>query len=306
MPDAAVALGKLKALSDAAAAHGAARVASDSLFASEKRGAAVPLERSAGVSRRAIVDLLAFDPGVPNRLRRSKTHAPLLTEQVSSRTPRKVDEPAGEQDAEARARIDVLRVLSCGTPLGPEELQGAFDALLDDPNDFDIPLFLVEGDVKPTMDEVETLRVAVDVAKPLAGNSKRVQGAIAVANEALSRTAPPVSEAAATLYKQLETATSELSLPPRHLADMVDRTLLEARTFKKRTLLGAPRIRAELTLGRVALPIYLPDDAASQLPLLPVFSMAALVEFRPREDASEPNPVALVAFALGRVLRVRR
>lgn len=258
------------------------------------------------MTRRAIVDLLAFDASVPSRLRRSKTHAPLLVSDLAPRTAKKLDDPAGEQGAEDRARIDVLRILSCGTPLGTEEIHAAFDALLDDPHDFEIPLFLVEGEVKPTMDEVETLRVAADLAKPLAGNNKRVNAALSAANDALSRSAPPVSEAAATLYKQLEASTGDLSLPSRHLADQVDRTLREARSFKKRTLLGAPRIRADLMLGKGTLPIYLPDSAASQLPLLPVFPLAALVEFRPREDASEANPAALVAFAFGRVLRARK
>ena len=32
-----------------------------------------------------------------------------------------------------------------------------------------------------------------------------------------------------------------------------------------------PRIRAELTIGRLVLPIYLPDSAASHLPLLAAF-----------------------------------
>ena len=37
-----------------------------------------------------------------------------------------------------------------------------------------------------------------------------------------------------------------------------------------------------------------------------LFSALALVELRPREDASEANPDALVAFALGRVFRARK
>ncbi|NUP06020.1 MAG: DUF2169 domain-containing protein [Polyangiaceae bacterium] len=260
---------------------------------------------AAGFKRRAIVDLLAFERAVPNRLRRSKTHAALLSD-LASQTLKKLESASAEEDTDDRARHDVLRVLSCGTPLGADELQAAFGELLDEPHDFELPLFVIEGDVRPTMDEVETLRVAAELAKPLAGNSNRVHAAIAAANEALGRSARPVSAAALALYKQLEASTNELSLPSRHLADLVDRTLLETRSFKKRMLLGAPRIRADVTLGAVTLPIYLPDDATTQLPLLPVFSLTALVEVRPREDASEENPSALVAYALGRVLRARK
>jgi hypothetical protein len=310
-PEAPSASGGFKSSFGAPASAGLAKAASDAAVASEARASgpnALPLERRAipTLERRVILDLLAFDPSVPSRLRRSTTHAPVLAVAAPPRTHQKVDAPAGEQTAEERARIDVMRVLSCGTPLGPEELNDAVEALLDDPYDFDIPLLLVEGDVKPTMDEVETLRVATELAKPLAGANKRMLSALGLANEALARTVPPLPETAATLYKQLEASTSELHLPTRHFADLVDRTLLEARSYKKRMLLGSLRIRADLTLGKLTLPIYLPEGAGSQLPLLPVFPLAALVEFRPREDATESNSAALVAFAFGRVLRARK
>lgn len=290
-------------------ASGGAKAASDgALMAAMKTVLASPspMERAtASITRRAVVDLLSFDGGVPARLRRSKTHASLLVDADASRAPRKVDAPVKEQP-EDRARVDVLRVLSCGAPLAADELDASFDALLDDPNDLDIPLFLVAGDVRPTMDEIERLKVAAEIAKPLAGSNARVLAALAAATEALGRAAQPMGDAALSLYKRLETATGELPLPPRHLADVVDRTLLEARSFKRRTLLGGARIRADLAIGKSTFPIYLPDDVASHLPLLPVFPGVALVEFRPREDASEPTATALVAFAIGRVLRSRK
>lgn len=297
---------------DAVAMSGAVKAASDAAaaVATDKRVApagASALAGSSSITRRAVVDLLAFDPAVPPRLRRSKVHAPLLAEAVGQRTPRKVDDAAGDQSAEERSRFDVLRVLSCGTPLGPGELDTELEALLEDSHDFDIPLFLVEGEVRPTMDEAETLRVAMEIVKPLANaGTKRVQAALTAASDALGRSTPPTAESATTLYKQLETSTSELSLPSKFVADAVDRTLREARSFKKRMLLGAMRIRAELTIGKATLPIYLPDAAAPQLPLLGTFPLLALVEFRPREDAAEPHPAALVAYAFGRVLRTRR
>ena len=261
----------------------------------------MPLERRA-VTRRAIVDLVDFDASVPDRLKRAKAYASLLSEFQRGR-PRKVDDTAQEQD---RSRLEVLCVLSCATPLTPSEVHGSFDNLLDDPHDLEIPLLLVEGDIKPTMDEVETLRAATNLAKPLAGNDKRVLAALAVANEALAAPAPPPPETAVHLYRQLETSTRELSIPPRYFAELVERALSEARSFKKRTLLGSPRIRADFSLGKTTMPIYLPEGVASKLPLLPSFSAVALVELRPREDASEPSPDALVAFALGRVFRARK
>lgn len=289
--------------SGAKAASDAALIAA--IAASPKLSQAGNERVASTAKRRAIVDLIAFDDGVPARLRRSKVHAPLLVEAEPPRTAKKLDAPAGDQSAEQKARLEVLRVLSCGTPVGPDEIDAALDALLDDATELEIPLFLVAGDLRPTMDEIETLKVATEIVKGLAGVNKRVLAALAAANDALARENQLVSDTAALLYKRLEQSTVELSLPARHVSDLVDRTLLEARSYKRRTLLGSPRIRAELALGRVTLPIYLPDSATPHLPLLPTFPSIALVECRPREDASEVHPTALVTVALGRVLRAR-
>jgi hypothetical protein len=284
-----------------------ARLASDAALPPAVRASAAEsrIVPANALRRRAVVDLIAFDSEVPARLRRAKLHAPVLAAPVGSRVHQGIDAPAGETSAEDKARADVLRVMSCGSPIAAEALALAFDELLDEPGELDIPLFLVEGDVRPTMDEVEALRVAVEHAKPLAGVNKRVLAALAAAGDALGRTTPPQAEAAVALHRQLEAATGELGLPPRHLAELVDRTLREARSYKRRTLLGAPRLRAELTFGRTTLPLYLPESVADKIPLLSAFRLSALVESRPREDAAEPSPTALVAFAVGRVLHAR-
>jgi hypothetical protein len=257
-------------------------------------------------ARRAVVDLLACDSSVPSRIRRSKTFKPLLKDLAQPHGALDLDAPASEPDQDERDRLDVLRVLSCGAPLDLSALHTALDSLLGNAIDFDIPLMLVEGEVKPSMDPIETLRVAASLAKHLAASNKRVQTAWAAANDALSASPMLTSEAASALYKQLEGSTHELALPSRYLADQVDRILLESRSFKKRTLCGAPRIRADLSLGKTSVPIYLPESVSTQLPLLPSVSVIALVELRPREEMSEPHPDALIAFALGRVLKARR
>ena len=284
---------------------GSLRTASNSALPPELQAVAqeARLASENTLERRAIVDLLAFDPEVPGRLRRSKDNARLFATPMRSQPG--IDALATEISAEQRARNDVLRVLSCGAPLAIETLAQSFDALLDEPLDLDMPLFLVEGEVTPTMDEVEALRAMVEHAKPLAGSNKRMLAALATAGEMLARPLPPAPEAALTLCSQIESASGELGLPARHLAKLVERTLREARSYKRRTLLGAPRLRATLTVGSTTVPIYLPNATADLLPLLPSFRMSALVETRPREDAAEASPTALVAFAVGRVLRAR-
>jgi hypothetical protein len=53
------------------------------------------------------------------------------------------------------------------------------------------------------------------------------------------------------------------------------------------------------------MPVYLPETAATSLPLLLSFPVVALCEIIPREDLTEPHDEALLASALGRVLRSR-
>ncbi len=260
--------------------------------------AVFPPPSDAGTKRRAVVDLLSVDRNVAERLRRSKTHGGLLSGLAS----RKLD-LAGEETPDERARRDVLAVLSWGHPVA--SLSDVDDSLFDDARDFDLPLLLVEGDVKPTMDEVEALRLAAHLAKPLAAKHPRLLEAIAIANEALASSGPIGSESATSLTKRIEASMNELSLPPRYLADLVERALVGGRHFKKKTLFGAPRIRAEIAVERVAIPLYLPEAVGEYLPLLPVVSLRALVELRPREDVSEPHPDGLLAFAVARVLRSR-
>jgi hypothetical protein len=251
------------------------------------------------------VDILDFDAKVPSRLRRSSVHAPLLAAPAAARARQGLDGTA-ESSAEERSRADVLRVLSSGTPIGLDAISRCLDDLLDDPDDCELPLFLVEGEVTPSMDEVAALRAGVEHAKSVAGQNKRLLALLATAGEALARSAPPPVEAAVGLLQQIDSATSELGLPPRHLAKLVERTLREARSYKRRVLLGRARIRADITLGSTSLPLYLPDSVADVLPLLPTFRLGALVESRPREDASEACPTALLAYAVGRVLRTRQ
>ena len=80
--------------------------------------------------------------------------------------------------------------------------------------------------------------------------------------------------------------------------------MLEERHFKRRTVLGELRIRAELaTPSGETVPAYVPAAVASKLPMLPSFPVVLLGELRPREDAQESHAEALLVLALGRVVR---
>ncbi|MEO5727987.1 MAG: hypothetical protein ABI134_10280, partial [Byssovorax sp.] len=288
------AFGGVKAASDAAAGRETTREASSPLGARDLA--------SRTVRRLAVVDLLSFDPKIAARLRALKRFAPILAPALRTGSLQGVDAPRAE--VPDRDRADVLRVLSCGPPVSAADVRSALADSLDDLVDLEPPFVLVAGELRPLFDEVETLRAAVAIARPVAGGDKKLLATLAIAEESLASPVPPRSDTALGLSRQIEQASVSLSLPARYVASEVERVLLEGRKYKRRTLLGAARVRADLIVGRegAVFPLYVLDAVASSLPLLPAYPVTALCEVRPREDVAEAQGEALFAVALGRVL----
>jgi hypothetical protein len=262
-------------------------------------------EPQASGERQAVVRLLCFDAAIAPRLRRAKRFAAAFEPKVRLKRAQGVREPHQEPPRDERS--DVLRVLCFGQPADAAEIHRALADSLDDLDELDPPIVLVAGELRPTFDEVEVLQATVAVVKQVAGGDKKVLGSLAVGQEALAAPIAPRPETTLGLVRQIEQAASSLSLPPRYVSMEVERVLIEGRKYKRRTLLGAPRLRAELTpvRGGEAMPIYLPEAAATSLPLLAAFPAVTLCEVVPREDLTEVQDEALLAVALGRVLRSR-
>lgn len=253
------------------------------------------------VRRLAVVDLLTFEPKIAPRLRSMKRLTSLWAAIPKTKSPLSPDEP--QRLPPDPDREIVLRVLSCAEGQVPADIRRALGESLDDLSDLDPPLVLCAGELVPKFDDLDALRVSVAVASSVAGTDKRMLSTIAVAQEALSATLPPAPETLRNLAKQIETASGTLNVPPRFLANHVERILVENRNYKRRMILGALRVRADLVFaGGDVFPLYLLDDAAKSLPLLPSFPVTAVCEVRPREDMAEAQTEALLCMALGRVL----
>ncbi|MDI1475990.1 DUF2169 domain-containing protein [Polyangium sp. y55x31] len=287
-----------------------AKAASDAAAREARRndepgaGARVMRSASTQVQRLAVVDVLDFDPKVLPRLRMQKRFAPIF---AGPRPVQPAEASRSKLPQEEQDRADVARVLSCARSADAAEIRRALAESLEDQNNWHPPLLAVAGDLRPVFDELEGLRAAVSVAQTVAGGDKRLLAAIAVAQEAIAAPVPPRPDTVLALGRQIEAASSSLSLPPRYVASEVERILLEGRKYKRRTLLGATRIRADLTLARggETMLVYLSDAVATSLPLLPSYPVVVLAEARLREDVAETQPEALVAMALGRVLHGR-
>jgi hypothetical protein len=264
------------------------------------------LDRSgpAPLERRAMVDLLAVNRGVADRVRTMKAFAGAFARPLRSRPLASPDVPApleGDRD-----RADVLRVLSYATPFEPRRIRRAWEESFADSGDLEPPLVLVAGDLRPTYDEFERLRATLGAALPVAGGDKRLVALCATAEELLAKGASVGPDAAVGLARQIEQASASMPIPPRYVAREAERALLEGRRYKRRTLLGSPRIRCDFGApGEADTFLFYAPDIADSLPLLPSFPVIALCEVRPREDLAEPAADALFAVALGRVLRLR-
>ncbi len=296
------AFGGVKAFSDAAAL--ATRAASPDAASHPPVRAYTGFAPEASGQRQAVVSLISFDAAVAARLRRATRFAAALQATTRPKRPQGVDSPRQEPRDE---RGDVLRALSFGRPADAAEIERSLTDCLDDPDDLDRPLVLVAGELRPTFDEIETLGATVAVVKQVAGADKKVLASLALGQDALAAPIAPRPKTTLGLVRQIEQAALALSLPPRYVPAEVERVLVEGRKYKRRTVLGAARVRAELQLpgGGEARLVYLPDTAATSLPLLVAFAVVALCEVIPREDLGEAQDEALLAVAIGRVIRRR-
>lgn len=290
----------VRAMSDAAADQERMRAgASDSASDAARPFSSMP---SAGSARRqALVDLLCFDSSLPARLRRAPTYSKILEAAPDRRAWVRTDEARPGGDREDRDRTDVLRVLSFAEPCDLPRARSMIDEAFGDAFQLDLPLCVITGTLKPTHDDVEVLRAIVEAGGPLGPTNKNLQGALKLVQETLDSGYLASGETVTSLLRQVEQSAASLW---SYLSGQIQRILIEGRRFKRRTILGETRLRAELTtLGGETIPTYIPDGVAGKLPMLQAFPVLLVAELRQREDGIETHAEALVALALARVVR---
>ena len=288
----------LRAASDAAADRAANVTKQGEKKGDPMRGA---FEQSGEARRFALVDLLAHDAALPARLRRTSAFAKILASSAERPPWVRPDEPHEGKPRDERERADVLRVLSFSAPCDLTRTRELIEEAFDDAAQLDLPLVVIAGTLKPTHDDLAVLRATVHAGQPLSLPNKPLQAALKVLEEAIEGGVAPPGEATAALMRQAEQAAGPLW---SYLFSQVQRTVLEERQFKRRTVLGEVRIRADFaTPNGESVPAYIPATVASKLPMLPSFPAVVLAELRPREDAQEAHAEALLVWALGRVVR---
>ncbi len=291
-------------------------VAPSALAASNAAAVEVPRARATSVMQpatpraeadtrgSAFVDLIWFDPSSPVRVR----SAPAFRETfpATGATWRKAgEEPKTKDPTEVKDRRDVMRVLTSSAAVDAERAREVLEASFTDPVEFTYPLVLLSGELAVSFDEQALLRTSLQCGATLAGNDKRLRDALAVATEGAGAQPQPTPDGYGALLRHLQEAFGAGRGTSTALEVAATRIALEDRLYKKKMLLGAKRLRAELatTNSSLPLPVYLPESLESGLPLMARIKVRVLGELRHQEDHTEAHPLALVALAIGRVIK---
>jgi hypothetical protein len=253
-----------------------------------------------------VLDLLWFDPPALPRIRArfGSIIDELEFEPLDPHHDLPVDDPAASRD-----RHHAFGVLTRAEPTDARGVTRAMQEAVGERGQFTPPLVVLSGDLRFLFDEVETLKVAVGAAKPLAKDDKKLTDLLESYAELLEtpllQGAPGVIDG---LLKELQ-ATVQLAkraLPVKFLDAHVERVLLEQRKYQKRKIFGGTCIRALLTVGREGggIPAYLPESAADKLPLATEVKVRIVAEANQSQDQYETHAHALRIVVLGRALGV--
>lgn len=214
--------------------------------------------------------------------------------------------------------VDAAELLRLGEPLSSEAIEALVleAAAIEGP--FTPPLALSEGELRASFDELATLRATVLAASPYASGDPRLMG---VMEEARAIFASPGHERDRRLRVVGSAAAEDIAVrlretfldsqppvPGNYLDAQVDRMLVEARAYRRRVLWGRRWLRFAFLPheARIALPTYLPEALASELPMFGAFPARLLAEVDLREDQYETHPLALRVMAVARVEILQR
>ncbi|APR79997.1 D-alanyl-D-alanine carboxypeptidase [Minicystis rosea] len=288
------------------AASNAAAAAAPSEPATSSNATSAARAANARPAARDHVDLLWYDADAAPRmlshkaLSEARPPRPQVTWSAGGESP-----PREPQDV--KDRREVMAILSRGIPIEEAALNEAANAAYQDDGTYAAPLALIAGDLSFTFDEIETLRATVTVATPFVGNDKRLKDVVANGMEVLKSEWRVPGDIAEGVTRRIEEAfvQGQRAVAPNYLENSVEKILLEGRSYQKKKLFGASRIRALFSFGgsSAAIPTYLPEDLAEKLPLFRRFKAKLIVELRPQEDQYETHEGALLSLALGRLLR---
>jgi hypothetical protein len=255
-----------------------------------------------------IVDLLWFDPSLPNRVRVAPAWFTLVARARPIPDEPFEDDPPADPP-EVVDRRDVFTVLTDADPTAVDDLEGCLAAATTPKGAFTPPLAVLRGELELTFEDLEALKATLAAVAPFAaGPDKRLKEAFEATTDALKSPHPPASaRAVENLMARLRDAFAQgsWSLPAGYLDQQVERALVEGRRYQRRALLGETWLRALIGARGSAAPVYLPEALVGKLPLYARFSARVVVEVHLQQDPAEAHPCALLCLGLARAVPAR-
>jgi hypothetical protein len=254
---------------------------------------------------RSLIELIWFDPiRAPFLARQS----PAWAEHLGAPVDLPPDDPRAPEEWAKLDRADVAAVLSKAQPTG--DVQGAVSDSASEDGLLDAPVLMAAGELELSFDEVETLKVVLAAATPLAGADKKLKETVDLAAEVQKSPfggLPDVAAGWTARIREAWTKAANRTLPADYLDTHAKHLLLEQRKYVRRDLCNETWLRAQLSMpgAPAPVPLYLPEAIAKWLPLFNRFPARVLAEAVPQQDQFETQPVALRAMALARVLPAR-
>lgn len=258
---------------------------------------------STAMSRSEHTQLLWHDRTAMERVR---AHFEELVDELEFVEPDPKRDLLVEDPAAAKDHHHCLGILSRGNAGGAHGLQEAF-AEAGREGAFVAPIALVEGELRPSFDEVKELELLVALLTPLTRGDDKLRTELDEVSKLFDNPIGlRVGDTAERIGRELRTLfSSKHRAAVDGLEGKIERLLLEDRAFATRSVLGADHVRATLKCPDDDAPVvvYLPEEVAAALPLFPSFRARLLGEVHPQQDAIESQPLALLAVALGRLVR---
>ncbi len=261
--------------------------------------------RDAEGGSRGLVELLWLDEtGLP-LVRAYEEWASFM---VGSSGPPPADDPAAARAQAADDRASMLAAITRAEVVHDAEAQ--VQRAGDDDGAFHAPLVVIAGELETTFDEVETLKIMMAAASPLAPTDKKLKELVDLAEEVMKTPLGASREVAHGFIGRVREAWSKANrlLPADYLDHHTRRLLLDQRLYQKRQLADAEWIRALVTPpnASTAIPVYMPASMGRKLPLFTRFSVRIVGELLPQQDETEASSIAVRTIALARTIGSRR
>lgn len=201
----------------------------------------------------------------------------------------------------------IVNVLSKGAPLGALAVASAISSGTRPDGRFLAPLALLEGELRPVVDPVESLKVTVTAVQPFVTGDEELQSALKTAKVFLGSPGGmmPASVAESLAQRIRETfGRVRRAVSADYVERDVSRTLVEQRRLKIQVYAGGPHARALFASVGERTPhlCFVPEPAVASLPLSARIGCRILAAATPVAEAHEAHPFALRVVAIARTI----